>query len=136
MEQQAPLLAPELQEKQPYTDHDKLERGPFETWRRDASTDETHRRPTSLRILNYILPWTIVTILLIDVVRIRMKGMGAPHKLYPSQLTYSPATPEIEYVVKTFDHNLVNSPIEFQHPDTVDQAWKDLYDSECSGLEN
>ncbi|KAK4493601.1 hypothetical protein PRZ48_015268 [Zasmidium cellare] len=43
-------------------------------------------------------------------------------------MTYSPVQSEIEYVVKTFDHNLVNSPVEFQDPETVDQAWASLYD--------
>ncbi|KAF2169469.1 hypothetical protein M409DRAFT_20685 [Zasmidium cellare ATCC 36951] len=49
-------------------------------------------------------------------------------------MTYSPVQSEIEYFVKTFDHNLVNSPVEFQDPDTVDHAWASLYDAGATAL--
>ena len=84
------------------------------------------------RALALIFPWTATIALSVYIILTRTWGSNRFQQtmLFPSQMTYSPAQSEIEYVVRAFDHNLVNSPIEFQDPDTVDAAWAGLYDGE------
>ena len=55
-------------------------------------------------------------------------GSNWPQSRNAYQQTYSPVQSEIEYVLKTFEQDIVFAPIEFQNPDTVDEAWLSLYD--------
>ena len=84
------------------------------------------------RVLMHVLPWTITIALSVYILSTKTWGSNRFQQtmLFPSQMTYSPVESEIEYIVQTFDHNLVNSPVEFQDPETVDAAWADLYDGE------
>lgn len=84
---------------------------------------------------SHIISWTLVLVLVLLQIRANTWGSDRfrQHKLFPSQLTYSPAQDEVEYVVKTFEQGIEGVPFgmspEFEGPpsDRLDQAWSDLY---------
>jgi hypothetical protein len=82
-------------------------------------------------ILNTVVSWGLVIGLSIIIINSRMTGADRfrQHKLYPAQLTYSPAQDEIEYEVKVFHKGIEDAPSEFQGPPSaqLDNAWEDLY---------
>ncbi|KAK4494436.1 hypothetical protein PRZ48_014734 [Zasmidium cellare] len=103
----------------------------------DEADDDHHQRPRPnlpgwRRLLTgfvIALPWCLTTILALQVWKDHSWGSNRfeQTKLLPSQQTYSPAQDEIKYVVRTFEQNLKDAPIEFLDPETVDDAWMDLY---------
>ena len=131
MEKSDPLLSSKSSENL-LVENEDLERGYEESSSRLGGQRASRKWWSALRLLGHILPWSIIALLSIDAIKARTWSSNRfqQTKRFPSQMTYSPAQSEIEYVVKTFDHNLVNSPIDFQDPETVDGAWANLYDGE------
>lgn len=68
----------------------------------------------------------------ITLIRDRTTGLDRfrQHKLFPSQLTYSPTQDFIEYEVKVFHKGQEDMPSKFQGPPSpeLEQAWEDLYE--------
>jgi hypothetical protein len=128
-----PLLGERSSESLDLPAFDEEKHEEKQEWQRG---DHSRRRRTCytrcFQSLAVIFPWTAAVALSVYIVLTKTWGSNRfqQTKLFPSQMTYSPAQSEIEYVVRTFDHNLVNSPVKFQDPDTVDAAWADLYDGE------
>ena len=83
-------------------------------------------------LANTVVSWTLVVVLSIIIIYGRTTGVDRfrQHKLYPSQLTYSPAQDAIEYEVKVFHKGQEDMPSRYQGPASpeLDQAWEDLYE--------
>ncbi|KAK7890231.1 hypothetical protein LTR67_008116 [Exophiala xenobiotica] len=105
-----------------------------ELWRNNPRS----RRRTLLgrlcifQFVSTIIGWALVVVLSLALLHNNVWGSDRfqQTKLFPAQLTYSPAQDEIEYRVQTFQQNLQDSLLEFQDPEMVDQAWSDLYNCE------
>lgn len=86
--------------------------------------------------INIIIPWLLVVACAGILLHYSHPGKDRfrQHKLYPSQLTYSPAQEAIEYKVEVFHQNVESAPSQFQGPPSaeLDQAWEDLYQCEFS----
>lgn len=95
------------------------------------SRPASHRWLRYLYISNTVISWTLVVLLSVVVIYDRTTGPDRfrQHKLFPSQLTYSPAQDAIEYEVKVFHKGQEDMPSQFQGPSSpeLDQAWEDLY---------
>ena len=128
MDDVLPLLRAQSPESELSSRQEDLEK----LYWKHADQPRAHRAwwATTFRVANSVVPWAITIVLSLYVLRTKTWGNNRfqQSKLFPSQMTNSPAQAEIEYVVRSFEHNLVNSPIEFQDPDTVDDAWASLYD--------
>lgn len=78
-----------------------------------------------------VLPWILSAVLACIIVRYHTHGSDRfhQHKLYASQLTYSPAQDMIEYEVKMYHKGVTEAPQEFQGPPSkeLDRAWDSLY---------
>ena len=130
MEDIFPLLDANSPNSEVSSTGEDIEEGGRPEWKPfDRARAHRARWTILFRIANYILPWTFTMVLSLYVIMNRTwrNTRFQQIKLFPSQMTYSPAQSEIEYVVQSFDHNLVNSPLDFQDPATVDDAWASLY---------
>ena len=107
----------------------------------DAAGENTSLRSASqlnrrwyryLYITNTVISWTLVFLLSVIIIYERTTGPDRfrQHKLYPSQLTYSPAQDVIEYEVKVFHKGQEDMPSRFQGPPSpeLDEAWESLYE--------
>lgn len=78
-----------------------------------------------------VLPWMLSALLACIIVHYHTHGGDRfhQHKLYASQLTYSPAQDVIEYELKMYHSGISEAPVEFQGPPSkeLDQAWDSLY---------
>jgi len=85
---------------------------------------------------NIVLPWLTTFLLVVILVYHNTNGADRfrQHKLYPAQLTYSPAQEAIRYKVQSFHQNIEDAPSEFQGPPShqLDKAWTDLYQCKFS----
>lgn len=88
------------------------------------------------KIVSLLLPWAFAIVLTCIIIHDR--GFGSDrfgqHKLFPSQLTYSPAQNEIQYELRMHHTNIIDAPEEFQGPPshTLDHAWDKLFN--CTDL--
>lgn len=84
-------------------------------------------------MMTMALSWLISIILGCIVIHDRVNGADRfrQHKLYPAQLTYSPAQDAITYQVRKFHPTTLHAQPQFHGPssDALDQAWVDLYNS-------
>jgi hypothetical protein len=104
-----------------------------------ASYQRRRERWSLAQVLAQLVPWALVLGLLYGHIRSRTWGWNNlnQHKMFQSQLSYSPAQDEVEYVLKVFEQGVDGvaggmSP-EFQGPpsDELDEAWTNLYRCEC-----
>ncbi|CEJ92866.1 hypothetical protein VHEMI08494 [[Torrubiella] hemipterigena] len=82
-------------------------------------------------ITSIAIPWLLFAIVLSSNAYYTLYGTDRfhQHKLYPSQLTYSPAQDEIEYEVKMYHTGIEYAPVEFQGPpsESLDRAWDSIF---------
>lgn len=85
-------------------------------------------------IASIAIPWLLLAIVLSRNAYYTLYGTDRfhQHKLYPSQLTYSPAQDEIEYEVKMYHTGIEYAPAEFQGPpsESLDRAWDGIFNCE------
>ena len=92
----------------------------------EFSQQYTSKRRRLLYAGALILPWMLTIVLSIYVGNVWAQDRDR------CQQTFSPVQSAVEYGLKTFEQDITDAPAEFRNPDTVDEAWFNLYD--CTSI--